>query len=73
MIVLRWREPGRRRPYRVPGYPVTPLAFCASSAYMVYGSVSYAPLESVAGVAIVLSGIPVYWWSSRRRPRKEAP
>ncbi|HYE92926.1 MAG TPA: amino acid permease [Terriglobales bacterium] len=73
VIVLRWREPGRRRPYRVPGYPVTPLAFCASSAYMVYGSVSYAPLESVAGVAIVLSGIPVYWWSSRRRPRKEAP
>src|SRR5205814_78404 len=57
VIVLRVREPARRRPYRVPGYPLTPLAFCASSAYMIYGSVSYAPFESVAGVAIVLTGI----------------
>ena len=72
VIVLRHREPARRRPYRVPGYPLTPLAFCASSAYMVYGSVSYAPLESLAGVAIVLSGIPVYWFSARRRTHKES-
>jgi amino acid transporter len=65
VIVLRRREPATARPYRVPGYPVTPLVFCASSAYMVYGSVSYAPFESLAGVAIVLSGIPVYWVSLR--------
>jgi basic amino acid/polyamine antiporter, APA family len=69
VLVLRRRDPARPRPYRVPGYPITPLVFCASSAYMVQGSVAYAPFESLAGVAIVLTGIPVYWLSSRSRRR----
>jgi amino acid transporter len=42
LYVLRYREPGASRPYRVPGYPVTPLLFCLSSAYMVYCGVKYA-------------------------------
>jgi len=65
VLVLRRRDPDTARPYQVPGYPVTPLLFCASSAYMVYGSISYAPIESLAGVGIVLAGIPVYWLCSR--------
>lgn len=30
------------RPFRVPGYPVTPLLFCASSAFMLWASLTYA-------------------------------
>lgn len=29
-IVLRWREPNVPRPYRVTGYPITPLVFAAA-------------------------------------------
>ena len=31
LVVLRRREPGARRPFRVPGYPCVPLVFIASS------------------------------------------
>ena len=40
--VLRRKEPQLPRPYRVTGYPVPWLIFCASSAFMLYSSVSYA-------------------------------
>jgi amino acid transporter len=73
LFVLRWRDPGRPRPYAVVGYPVTPLLFCASSAYMLYGSVTHAPVESLWGGAIVLSGLPIYWLSSRNARTTPAP
>jgi len=73
LFVLRRKDPGRPRPYLVVGYPFTPLVFCASSAYMLYGSLSYAPLESVWGGAIVLSALPLYWLSSRRDKGKRRP
>jgi amino acid transporter len=65
LFILRRKDHEHPRPYRVVAYPVTPLVFCASSAYMLYGSLSYAPLESLWGGAIVLSGLPLYWLSSR--------
>jgi amino acid transporter len=42
LFVLRVREPATVRPFRVPLYPVVPLVFCATSAFMLYGSVTYA-------------------------------
>ncbi|MBX7103154.1 MAG: amino acid permease [Gemmataceae bacterium] len=42
LFVLRWREPERDRPYRVPLYPVVPLVYCAGCAFMLYMSVDYA-------------------------------
>jgi basic amino acid/polyamine antiporter, APA family len=72
LFVLRSRDRERPRPYVVVGYPVTPLLFCASSAYMLYGSLSYAPVESLWGGAVVLSGLPLYWLSSRSAHGKSA-
>lgn len=65
LFVLRWKDRDRARPYSVVAYPLIPLLFCLSSAYMLYGSLSYAPVESLWGGAIVLSGLPLYWFSSR--------
>lgn len=65
LFVLRHRDRDHPRPYAVVGYPVTPLLFCASSAYMLHGALSSAPVESLWGGAIVLSGLPIYWLSSR--------
>jgi amino acid transporter len=41
VIVLRRRNPESARPFTVPLYPWTPLAFCASSAYMLWSSLAH--------------------------------
>ncbi|MGH7380910.1 MAG: APC family permease [Candidatus Methylomirabilales bacterium] len=66
LFILRWKDREQARPYLVIGYPLTPLVFCLSSAYMLYGSLSYAPQESLLGAAIVLVGLPLYWLSSAK-------
>ena len=40
-FVLRQRDPGRERPFRVPLYPVTPALFCLTCAYLLYSSLVY--------------------------------
>lgn len=56
LIVLRIREPGARRPFRVPGYPVVPLVFVASSIYVFWSSIAYVRVGAVVGVAVLLVG-----------------
>jgi basic amino acid/polyamine antiporter, APA family len=56
LLVLRRREPGAERPFRVPLYPGLPLAFVASSVYVFYASVAYVRLGAVVGIAVLLAG-----------------
>ncbi|HET8699405.1 MAG TPA: amino acid permease [Gammaproteobacteria bacterium] len=56
LIVLRRREPNVRRPFRVPGYPLVPLAFIASSVYVFWSSVAYVRVGAVVGVAVLVLG-----------------
>lgn len=42
VIVLRFKEPGVERPYKVTGYPVTTLVFCAVCGFLIYSCVTYA-------------------------------
>jgi basic amino acid/polyamine antiporter, APA family len=67
VLVLRKRRPELARPYRTWGYPVVPIAFLLAALYLLG---NYAIRESgkfVLDLAIVLSGVPVYWIWSRRR------
>jgi amino acid transporter len=61
LFVLRWREPLTPRPYRVLGYPFTPLLFCASSLFMIYASESWAwhnrSYEALWAVGILGCGV----------------
>ncbi len=63
VYVLRRREPDLERPYRVPGYPVTPFVFCCSCGFMVYSSMAYAihngSWEAIWSIAILLAGVVV--------------
>lgn len=61
VIVLRWREPGLRRPYRVTAYPVVPLVFACTCVLLIYGAVSYKPLLSAVAAGLIVLGLPVYW------------
>ncbi len=56
LFVLRRRDPTRPRPFRVPLYPLTPLAFCLTSGYLVYSSLAYAGLGALVGVAVLAAG-----------------
>jgi amino acid transporter len=56
LIVLRIREPNAQRPFRVPLYPLTPLLFCATCAYVLYSSLAYTGLGALVGVAVLAVG-----------------
>jgi basic amino acid/polyamine antiporter, APA family len=61
VIWLRWREPGLARPFRVWGYPLTPLVFLGMEAWFVVALLQRQPRESVAGIVTLVSGALVYW------------
>jgi len=66
VIVLRWKRPDLNRPYRVWGYPIVPLLFVLIHLWIVWGSVTEKPKESLIGLLIVCLGIPAYLlWRSR--------
>jgi amino acid transporter len=66
VFVLRYKEPLTERPYRVTGYPVTPLIFAGVCAYLIYSCATYKPIDAAIACGIVLLGLPIYWLSSRR-------
>jgi APA family basic amino acid/polyamine antiporter len=66
VIVLRFKEPHLQRPYRVTGYPVSTLIFCAVCVFLVYSAVVYKPGIAAISCVILPLGLPVYWLSSRR-------
>ncbi len=66
LFVLRWREPELARPFRVPLYPLLPLAFCASSAWLLYSSLVYTRLGALVGVAVLAAGVPLLALAARR-------
>ena len=69
LFVLRYRDPNRERPFRVPLYPLTPAVFISVCLWMIWRSAQYAEWLSVGGVIAVLLGFPVAAWSflSRRQ------
>jgi len=56
VIVLRLRYPDVPRPFRVPGYPLTPIVFFCSCLYMLYSSLVYVRAGALVGVAVLALG-----------------
>lgn len=59
LFVLRRKEPQRERPFRVPLYPLLPLVFCATCAYMLWSSLSYVHSQSLGGFNAAWIGVAV--------------
>lgn len=57
LFVLRNKEPDTPRPFRVPLYPVLPLIFCFSSAYLLYSSLAYTGIGALVGVGVLATGV----------------
>jgi len=66
LFVLRRREPNAPRPYKALGYPIAPALFVIASAVMVGYEVWNNPQTSLAGLAVIGAGIPLYLYFRRR-------
>jgi basic amino acid/polyamine antiporter, APA family len=66
IFVLRAREPEAPRPFRAWGYPFTPAIFVIVSALIVANAVYTDPKVTGIGTAIILAGIPLYFWFRRK-------
>jgi APA family basic amino acid/polyamine antiporter len=66
VIVLRRKRAYVTRPYRVPGYPVTPVLFILAAIALVVNTIVAQPKVAGIGLAMVFLGAPAYWfWSGR--------
>jgi len=72
LFVLRRRQPDLPRPYRCWGYPLVPFVFVASTVVLAVNTVREQPRETLAGVGILLLGLPVYFRMRRRAGRAAA-
>jgi len=63
VIKMRITRPDFARSYRAWGYPVTPVIFLSVTLFMMYYLVVNRPLQSLAGVAMMLAGLVVYYVS----------
>ena len=61
VFVLRKKHPEWERPYKAFGYPVFPILYIAACMFIILVMLIYKPLFSWAGLAIVVSGVPVYY------------
>src|SRR5262249_23979604 len=61
LLVFRRRHPEWPRPYRCWGYPTIPLLFIATSFALAINTVREQPRETLACLAILLLGVPVYF------------
>jgi len=69
IFVYRRRAPDMPRPFRVPGYPITPVLFVAASAAIVLNTLFTQPGRALVGLAVVLAGVPAYIVWRRRGGR----
>jgi amino acid transporter len=62
VFVLRMKEPNTPRPFRVPLYPVLPLIFVLTCAYLFYSSITYAQSQNAAWIALAVMASGVMVW-----------
>jgi APA family basic amino acid/polyamine antiporter len=68
LFVLRVREPDLPRPYRVWGYPVTPLLAIGLMGWMIGQTIMERPAVAGAGGLTVAMGFISFWLVGRNRP-----
>ncbi len=72
VVVLRRRQPQLERPYRVWGYPLSPVAFALVSFLIIASAFVGSPREPLIGTGIVLLGVPVFFIWKRLAARPAA-
>jgi APA family basic amino acid/polyamine antiporter len=72
VIVLRKKRPDLDRPYRTVGYPFVPSLFVIVAGILVLSTLFDSPRESLMGIALILLGLPFYfYWKNSAAKYKE--
>ncbi|XP_077984802.1 cystine/glutamate transporter-like [Glandiceps talaboti] len=68
LLYLRWKRPNIPRPFKVP--IVIPLTFFLCLVYLEVTGLIAAPVEAGIGLALMFSGVPVYFFGKwKNKPR----
>jgi APA family basic amino acid/polyamine antiporter len=66
VFVFRRRLPDAPRPYRTWGYPFVPALFVLVTAWLLANTLWTSPKESLAGLGLMICGVPFYFLWARR-------
>ncbi len=66
---LRYTQPHLPRPYRTFAYPVTPLVYLLIMGWTLAFVLRSRPTEAYFGLALIMSGVVIYWLASRESAR----
>jgi APA family basic amino acid/polyamine antiporter len=69
VFVFRRRQPDAPRAYRTIGYPVVPVVFLIVAAWLIVNTFIATPGRALAGVGLMLAGLPFYWYWTRSSRR----
>jgi APA family basic amino acid/polyamine antiporter len=67
VFIMRKREPDAERPYKVWGYPLVPALFVVFCAALIIITCINHPREAGIGTALMLSGVPLYWYWTKKQ------
>lgn len=63
IFILRKKRPEAERPYKAFGYPVLPAIYILLAIVFCYFLIMMKPVYAGAGAAIVIAGIPIYYFA----------
>ncbi len=66
VFVFRRKYPDAVRPYRAFGYPIVPILFLLVAGFLLINTIISAPTQAFAGIFLILAGLPVYYYLTRR-------
>ena len=66
LYTLRRRRPDLPRPYRAWGYPWVPAVYLVANVFVAFAMLRGNPLESLACLVVIASGVPFWFVFSRR-------
>jgi len=67
LFVLRRKRPNAERPYRCAGYPWLPAIYVVLGGLWFFNALFERPKEALAGIGIVLLGVPFYFYWRRQK------
>jgi APA family basic amino acid/polyamine antiporter len=70
VFIFRKKRPEAPRPYRTFAYPFAPLLFLATAVWLIFSTITTAPLRSMIGLGFIALGIPLYSYWRRSGKQK---
>jgi APA family basic amino acid/polyamine antiporter len=67
LFVLRWRQPGLERPFRVPLYPILPLIYIGLSVWTLIYVALERPQEVAVSAGLIVTGAVIYLLTRSRK------